>query len=307
MPTQLDFATIRGSLFLIIPFVAKQEGLYEDDRRSIKFFVKRYLLKNRDAYTGKKIIDFPAGNGITSKILRDIGAEPMAFDLFPEYFTLAGMECKRAGIADGIPLEDNTADGLICQEGIEHFSDQLGALKEFNRVLKSGALLLITTPNHSNLRSKLSYLLFESERFNTKMPPNELDSIWMAKQDITSEIYYGHIFLIGVQKLRVLAKLAGFRIKKIHFTRAKSTSLILFPFLYPFILLSNWMTYRKNMKRNRDYDGETKKSVYGEIFRLSVDPKILVGGNLMVEFIKEKNFSEVGRYLKSKHKEFGRA
>jgi len=285
----------------------KHEVQYEDDPRSIKSYVKKYLLKNAVDYSGKKIIDFPAGNGITSKILRDIGAEPIAFDLFPEYFLIEGIDCKRASIAQGIPLEDKVADGLICQEGIEHFSDQLGALKEFNRLLKMNALLLITTPNHSNLRSKLSYLLFESERFNTKMPPNELDSIWMNKQDITHEIYYGHIFLIGIQKLRVLAKLAGFRIKKIHFTRIKSTSLLLFIIFYPFILLLNWITYRKNMRKNKDYDSLTKRQVYHEIFKLSVDPKILVGGNLMVEFIKEKDFHEVGKHLKSKHKEFGQA
>lgn len=291
----------------MVQLMPKPAVQYEDDPRSIKSFVKKYLLRNKDIYKGRTIIDFPAGNGITSKILRDIGAEPLAFDLFPEYFNIGGIECRRAGIADGIPLKDTTADGLICQEGIEHFSDQLGALKEFNRVLKPGALLLITTPNCSNLRSKLSYLLFESERFTTKMPPNELDSIWMANQDITQEIYYGHIFLIGIQKLRVLAKLAGFRIKKIHFTRAKSTSVFLFPFLYPFILVSNWLTFRKNMKRNKDYDEEIKKLVYGEIFKIAINPEILVGGNLMVEFIKEKNVSEVGQYLKGKHKEFGRA
>lgn len=281
--------------------------LYEDDPRSIKYFVKKYLLKNRDAYAGKKIIDFPAGNGITSKILRDIGAEPVAFDLFPEYFTIEGIKCSRASITDGIPMEDNTADGLICQEGIEHFSDQLGALMEFNRVLKHNAVLVITTPNYSNLRSKLSYLIFESERFNKKMPPNELDSIWMAKQDITNDIYFGHIFLIGIQKLRLLAKLAGFRIKKIHFTRVKSSSLFLFTFLFPFILVSNWITYKKNLRRNKDYDFEMKKLVYGEVFNIAINPKILVGGNLMVEFTKEKNCNEAGKTLKSKHKEFGRA
>ncbi len=297
----------REKSFLISFFVTDQQGLYEDDHRSIKYFVKRYLLENKNACTGKRIIDFPAGNGITSKILRDIGAEPLAFDLFPEYFTIEGIACQRASIANGIPLEDDAADGLICQEGIEHFSDQLGALKEFNRVLKPGSLLLITTPNHSNLRSKLSHLLFESERAGTKMPPNELDSIWMAKRDITPEIYYGHIFLIGIQKLRVLAKLAGFRIRKIHFTRVKSTSMFLFLLLYPFILITNWLTYKRNMRRESDYNHITKQKVYGEIFKLAINPKILVGGNLMVEFVKETNLSEVGLDLISKHKEFGRA
>jgi len=278
---------------------------YEDNPKSIKYYVKRFLLENKERFKNKTIVDFPAGNGVTSRIIKEIGATPLPFDLFPEYFKIDGIKCQRANITEGIPLEDKTADVLICQEGIEHFSDQLSALKEFNRLLKTDGTLLITTPNYSNIRSRLSYLFSESERFNSMMPPNELDSIWMARQDITSEIYYGHIFLIGIQKLRVLAKLAGFKIKKCHFTRRKSTSVILFPFLYPFIYLSNWIAYKKNMCKKSDYDPDYKKEVYSEIFRLAVSPGILVGGDLMVEFIKEKDFQEVGKHLRSQHKEFG--
>jgi len=278
---------------------------HEDNPKSIKFYIKRYLQDNAKSLKNKIIIDFPAGNGITSRLLNEIGAKPIPFDLFPEYFNIEGIECKRANIASGLPIEDKVADGLICQEGIEHFSDQYGAFKEFNRVLKPNGLLLITTPNYSNLRSKLSYLLSESERFNSIMPPNELDSIWMSKHDITSGIYFGHIFLIGIQKLRVLAKLSGFRIKKLHFTRIKSTSLILLPLFYPFIVISNWITYKKNLRKNTDYDYNTKKSVYHEIYKLSINPRILIGGNLMVEFIKEQDFKDVSKQLKSKHKEFG--
>lgn len=256
-------------------------------------------------FKGKDVIDFPAGNGITTKILKNIGANPIPLDLFPEYFEIENLKCTRANIREGLPIESKTADAFICQEGIEHFSDQFGALREFNRVLKKDGILLITTPNYSNIRSRLSYLLSESERFNSIMPPNELDSIWMSKQDITDEIYFGHIFLIGIQKLRVLAKLAGFSIKRHHFTRIKSTSLLLLPFLYPFIFFSNWITYKKNMRKNKDYDFETKKKVYGEIFKLSVNPKILVGSHLMIEFVKNQDYDTVSKQLRSTHKEFG--
>ena len=278
---------------------------YEDNPRSIKYHVKQYLLNNANLFKGKRIIDFPAGNGVTSKLLKEVGADPIPFDLFPEYFELDDIECKRATITSGLPLEDHAADGLICQEGIEHFSDQFGAFKEFNRVLKPDGLLLITTPNYSNLRSKLSYLLSESERFNSTMPPNELDSIWMSQQHISSEIYFGHIFLIGIQKLRALGKLSGFKMKDFHFTRAKTTSLLLLPLFYPFIVLSNWITYKKNLRKNKDYDDATKKSVYREVYKLSINPKILVSGHLMVEFIKEQESGNVFTDLKSKHKEFG--
>ncbi len=278
---------------------------YEDNPKSIKYHVKIFLYKNAEKFNGKIIVDFPAGNGVTSRILKEIGANPVPLDLFPEYFEVKDIECNRANIKEGLPLKDNFADALICQEGIEHFSDQFNALKEFNRILKQDGLLLITTPNYSNIRAKLSYLLSESERFNSMMPPNELDSIWMSKQDITSEIYFGHIFLIGIQKLRVLAKLSGFTIEKYHLTRIKPTSLILLPLFYPFILLSNWITYKKNMKKNKDYDYDTKKRIYGEIFKYSINPKILVGANLMVTFIKEQASHEVSNNLKSKHKKFG--
>lgn len=278
---------------------------YEDNPRSIKFYVKRYLIANRELYKDKKVVDFPAGNGVTSRILKEIGAVPIPMDLFPEYFEIEGISCTRANMREGLPLEENSVDALICQEGIEHFSDQYEALKEFNRVLKNNGSLLITTPNYSNIRAKLSYLLSESERFNSKMPPNELDSIWMLKQGITNEIYFGHIFLIGIQKLRVLAKLSGFKIKKCHLTKIKTTSLLLLPFLYPFIFLSNWISYQKNLRKNKDVDNITKKSVYKEIFRLAINPKILVGGNLMVEFSKEQGVESVAQMLRSKHKKLG--
>lgn len=283
----------------------KESIPYEDNPKSIKYYVKRYLQSHADLFKGKDVIDFPAGNGITSKILREIGANPIPMDLFPEYFEIPGMECVRANIHEGLPMVHKSVDGLICQEGIEHFSDQFGALKEFNRVLKLNGLLLITTPNYSNLHARVSYLLNESERFNSILPPNELDSIWMSSQKITDEIYFGHIFLIGIQKLRALARLSGFSVKQYHFTRVKSTSLFLFPFFYPFILLTSWLAYRKHMRKKSDFDYETRKKVYGEIFRFSINPRILIGGNLMVEFVKEMDWEEVSGQLKSKQKGFG--
>jgi len=277
----------------------------EDNPKSIKYYVKRFLLANRRRFENKVIIDFPAGNGITSRILREIGAKPVPLDLFPEYFELDELICLRANINNHLPVADGAADALLCQEGIEHFPDQLKAFKEFNRSLKPGGTLLVTTPNYSNLISKLSYLFTESERLNSAMPPNEIDSIWMSQQDISKEVYFGHIFLIGIQKLRVLAKLSGFKIKVLHPTRKKSTNIWLSPFLYPPILLFSWLTYRHNIQKNQMTDARTKKRIYGEIFSLSVSPTVLLGGSLFVEFEKELECAEVASTLNSLHSEFG--
>ena len=187
----------------------------------------------------------------------------------------------------------------------ENHTDQLASLKKFNRVLKKGGSLIITTPNYSNLRAKMSYFLSESERFNSIIAPNELDSIWMSKQDITNEIYYGHIFLIGALKLRCIAKLAGFKIKHIQPTKVKSTSVLFLILFYPFIITSNWITYKNRMRNNTDVDNSLKKEVYKEIFRLSINPNILTNSHIFIEFEKEEELANVATFLKSKHKEFG--
>ncbi len=277
---------------------------YEDNPKSIKYHVKRYLLKNRVRFTGKVAVDLPAGNGVTSRILQEIGCDVKPFDLFPEYFDIEGLTCERANVLDKIPMENESADIVLCQEGIEHFSDQFKSLQEFNRITKLGGSLIITTPNYSNLKSRLSYFLSESEKMHSIMPPNEIDSIWMNNQEISNEIYFGHVFLIGVQKLRVLSRLAGYKIRQIEFTRIKPTSFLLLLFHYPVIYLSNYFTYRKNVKKNNGYDKAYQARVYKEIFQLSVNWKILVDSHLFIEFEKVEHASNVMKGLQSVHKDF---
>ena len=145
--------------------------------KSPKFHVRKYLTSIKDELKGKIVLDLPAGNGVTSEVLLELGCKVEAFDLFPEYFLVREIECKRADINESIPVADNYADYIICQEGLEHFNDQVKAFSEFNRVLKPGGKLIVTTPSYSNLKARLSYTLFETEYFHKLMPPNEIDSI----------------------------------------------------------------------------------------------------------------------------------
>jgi len=260
--------------------------------KSPKFHVKKYLDSISEKIRGKTVVDFPAGNGVTTQMLLERGARVEAFDLFPEYFMVKNSECRRADISEKIPLSDQHADMVICQEGIEHFSDQLKAFKEFNRVLKNGGQLLITTPSYSNLSSKLSYLLFESET-SKRMPPNEIDDIWMSDKSITSEVYHGHIFLIGLQKLRILGKLAGFKTKEIRYLRLSKGSLMIFPVVYPIIFVSSCLRYLRAMRKHKNLPNVYKNSVYGEQLKINISPRNLLNHHIFVVFEKEKNFDNV--------------
>jgi SAM-dependent methyltransferase len=196
------------------------------------------------------------------------------------------LQCKRADIMKGIPMDDKSSDMIICQEGIEHFSNQLKVFKEFNRVLSKNGELVITTPSYSNLSSKFSYMLFESE-ISKKMPPNEIDDIWMSDKTITNEIYHGHIFLIGLQKLRVLGKLSGFRIKEIKYLRLSKGSIFLFPILYPLILIRSVLVYRRHLKRNKKTSIDKKINVYKEQLFININPLNLLNKHTFITFTKE--------------------
>ncbi len=265
---------------------------FESNPKDIKYHVAKYLHEIQKELTDKVVIDVPAGTGFTSDLLLKYGAKVRAFDLFPEYFKSKAIRCERADATQALPVQDASADMLICQEGIEHFSDQLKVLKEFNRTLKTGGSLVITTPSASNLASKFSYLLFESES-NNQMPPNEINDIWMADASLTSEIYYGHIFLIGLQKLRILGRLSGFKVKEVRYVRLSRASLLLFPFFYPFILIRALLTYQSNMKKLPKLAKTVKTSVYQEQLLININPKHLLNKHIFIIFEKEKNVGDV--------------
>ena len=270
--------------------------------KDIKYYVKEYFTANSHLFKGRTIVDIPAGTGVSSEHLQHLGADVKAFDLFPELFRVENMTCEEADLSSALPINNSVSDFVLCQEGIEHIPDQLHLLKEFNRILKPSGTLFITTPNYSNLRSKFSYLVGESEFFQKIMPANELDSIWFSEK-AKSQIYYGHIFLTGILKLRTLAKLTGFKLKKVHHTRINYTSLFLLPFFYFPIWLFNFLGYKRAMRKRKDIPIARRKEVYRELYKLSISAAILTDCHLFAEFEKEKELHEIKDTLSSLYKE----
>lgn len=48
--------------------------------------------------------------------------------------------------ADQIPLPDQSLDGILCTEVLEHVPDPLAVCREFHRVLRPGGKVLLSTP-----------------------------------------------------------------------------------------------------------------------------------------------------------------
>ncbi|MDA0954004.1 MAG: class I SAM-dependent methyltransferase, partial [Proteobacteria bacterium] len=174
----------------------KESQSHQFPTRGIYPWVKRHIQSLPDLH-GKVVLDIPCGDGRSASVLREMGAEVLAYDLFPESFLLDG-QARFADLSDRLPLPDSSVDMAVCQEGIEHLPNQLFALQEFYRVLKPGGKLIVTTPNISNLVGRLANLTFESQLLRDTPYAYE-ESTWRVEHtdlDGTSQVrsYYGHIF-----------------------------------------------------------------------------------------------------------------
>ncbi len=262
--------------------------------RGIHGFVARYVRAMPDL-TGKTVVDIPCGDGRTTREFLARGATVVSLDLFPEFFKVDGHSAAYADLSERLPLSDASADFIICQEGIEHVPNQLFVLEEFNRVLKPGGTLMLTTPNYSHLRSRLSQFFFETD-FWKRMPPTELDSVWFSEKN-ADNLYFGHLFLIGVQKLATLMTLAGFRTVDRVKTDVGSTSVVLGIF-YPLLLASSWLTRRAYRKHVKHIDAATRERVFDERIALNTAPTTLFCKHLFWISTKEESLTERRAALK---------
>ncbi len=244
--------------------------------------VKR-LFERRGDLSGLIVIDIPAGHGSMSDNLRKLGANVEAYDLFPEFFRIPDMECHHADLTKKTPIPDEHADLVLCQEGIEHIPDQLATLRELSRILKHKGRLIVTTPNVSHLRAKLSHFLVESEYYR-RMPANEADQILTAPWDSNVHLF-GHVFLIGAQRLRTLARIAGLRLVKTHPVRISRFSLII-GVLYPLLVVANYLLYIDTISKIPKEELASKKETFKEVIKLNLNPQVLFGKSLIFEFEK---------------------
>lgn len=241
-------------------------------RRGVHRVVARYLEAMPDL-TGKVVVDIPCGDGRASEIFRRKGATVRALDLFPEAMRAPGIVAEAADMTATLPLPDASADIVLCQEGIEHVRDQLHLLAELNRILKPGGMLMLTTPSLSHMRARLAQLAFESDSLR-RMPPNELEGILVAGSSV-DQIYFGHLFLRGVQHLRAIMSLSGFEVRRRLWTDLTLSSLLMGVLLYPLLLVVTAFTVVRHRLKQRGLPGPALAQIWREQVLMNLSPTTL--------------------------------
>jgi 2-polyprenyl-3-methyl-5-hydroxy-6-metoxy-1,4-benzoquinol methylase len=101
-----------------------------------------------------KVLDVPTGTGILSDRPRKIGFEVSCCDINLSFFSVPDLKVEIGDLNQSLPYSDNVFDYLICLEGIEHTENVSDAIREFQRVLKRGGKIFLSTPNFLNIERR---------------------------------------------------------------------------------------------------------------------------------------------------------
>ncbi len=97
----------------------------------------------------KTVLDVGCGNGWSTYLLSQKSASVTGVDLHADSFEPPKSQnlTYRQGSGSQLPFSDVTFDVVTTHECLEHVENPLQALKEFDRVLKSGGCVCIVGPN----------------------------------------------------------------------------------------------------------------------------------------------------------------
>ncbi len=132
--------------------------IYEDtkiDHETRYFFARKYITK------GDRVLDAACGSGYGTAILAEatdkitgVDVSEHAINFAKKNFQKESAEFLLADLSKKTPFADETFDRIVSFETIEHLPNPEGLLKEFQRILKPGGMLIVSTPD-KNLVQKV--------------------------------------------------------------------------------------------------------------------------------------------------------
>lgn len=112
----------------------------------------RKILEWLDPKEGEKILDIACGGGELSLKIAEKGSKVCGINLSEDEIKYAKCLAERerilcefkVGNAEDLPYQDKYFDKVVCSSSLEHFKDDIKALKEMHRVLKPNGSVVLT-------------------------------------------------------------------------------------------------------------------------------------------------------------------
>lgn len=194
----------------------------------------KLIFNEVDKRKPKKILDAGCGRGFYLKVLSSFSfiKEVHGVDINNDYLKIAKknnidkrVKIKKASLYN-LPYQNKYFDLIICSEVLEHLNNDIKALLELKRVLKSGGAMIITVPNknfpflwdplnwilmkffHTHINKKIWWLagiwadhlrLYEEKDIKNKLEKIGL-KICKFKKIIHWSWPLSHFFLYGIGK-----------------------------------------------------------------------------------------------------------
>jgi SAM-dependent methyltransferase len=195
-----------------------------------------------------KLLDAPAGTGVLSRYLRDLGYDVHACDIDPGNFRAEGFPFETADLNRALPYADASFDAAVCANGLHRLFHPAGAIREFHRVLRPGGSLHVTVNHYASIDKRLRFLLTGS--LDRNLNDAQFD------QTIAAPEAHVRQALLWPQLANAL-EAAGFRIATVRASNVKKTQVALTPVAW---LIRGAALFVRGEKRRRNRVAETNAS-----------------------------------------------
>lgn len=204
-----------------------------------------------------------------------MGFDVLAMDMDVKRFKYKDrVKFQQQNIAEKLSFEDNSFDFVVLTEAIEHLKNPYEAIEEFNRILKVGGKIVLSTPNILNLKSRIRFLIEGCWEYFREVPLEH-------SQNPKEVIWNLHLMPWRYHELEYLLYYNGFKVEGIYTSKYEGWGLAVFIPLIKFQLkMKEWRVKKKggvNLTR---------------INKIMLSKDILFGEHLIIKAIKTDAFSK---------------
>jgi ubiquinone/menaquinone biosynthesis C-methylase UbiE len=185
-------------------------------------------------------LDIGAGQGqLIAKLRNFFKIKSYACDYHTDRFAVDDVEVASVNLnKDLLPYNDNCFDIVTCSEVIEHIDNYRRLLSEIYRVTKKDGLIVITTPNVINLKSRVKNLFSGY--------PNLFGPLPIKRNEFYS--CNGHISQVPFPYLAQALYESDFCEINLSTDKLQTSSIAFFILLYP-LLYIGWKRFLSSEKK----------------------------------------------------------
>jgi SAM-dependent methyltransferase len=220
-------------------------------------------------------LDVGAGRGqLVRAIKQQTSLTSYACDSCVELFAVPDVPCSEVNLNhSALPYGDSEFELVTCSEVIEHVENYRALLREAFRVTKGGGVLIVSTPNVLNIKSRLRYLICGFANLFGPLP--------VYNKNLGSTA--GHITPIPFFYLAHAMACAGFEKIALRIDKIQKTSVLGLALLFPLIGMS-WLYFIFRERRRFQTINADNEAMIAPHFSW----RILVGRTIVVSAMKPK-------------------